>query len=91
MSARPTLFDSRYSWRDFYTAAILETDKKRLPELIRLAEESIAFRLISLTGCEQDDEDLREIKAALESLEVLKQEMRGINVPRAKPVVGVIA
>jgi len=30
--------------------------------------------LISLTGCEADDEDLREIKAALESLEILKHE-----------------
>ena len=62
------------NWRDLYTAAVLETDIDRLPQLIRLAEESISFRLISLTGCEADDEDLREIKAALESLEILKHE-----------------
>ena len=74
MAARPIVFDSRYTWKDPYTAAILETDNKRLPERIRLAEESITFRLISLTGCEENDEDLREIKAALESLEVLKHE-----------------
>ena len=74
MAARPIVFDSRYSWKDLYTAAIFETDNKRLPHLIRLAEESIAFRLISLTGCEEEDEDLREIKAALEALEVLKHE-----------------
>ncbi len=67
MAARSIIFDSRYSWRDFYTAAILEPDNKRLPELIRLAEESIGFRLIALTGCEEDGEDLREIKAVLES------------------------
>jgi len=74
MAARFIIFDSRYSWKDLYTAATLETDNKRLPHLIRLAEESIAFRLISLTGCEENDEDFREIKAALESLEVLKHE-----------------
>jgi hypothetical protein len=72
MAARSFVFDSRYSWKDLYTAAILETDNQRLPELIRLAEESIAFRLISLTGRQEDEADLREIKAALESLEVLK-------------------
>ena len=74
MAARSIIFDSRYTWKDPYTAAILETDNKRLPERIRLAEESIAFRLISLSGCEENDEDLREIKAALASLEVLKHE-----------------
>jgi len=74
MAARSIIFDSRYSWKDLYTAAILETDNKRLPDLIRLAEESIAFRLISLTGCEENDQDLREIKTALEALEALKHE-----------------
>ena len=48
MAARSIIFDSRYTWKELYTAAILETDNKRLPERIRLAEESIAFRLISL-------------------------------------------
>ena len=76
MAARSIVFDSRYSWKDLYKAAILETDIQRLPERIRLAEESIAFRLISLTGREEDEGDLREIKAALESLEVLKQQQR---------------
>ena len=74
MAARSIIFDSRYSWKDLYTAAILETDNKRLPDLIRLAEESIAFRLISLTGCEENDQDLREIKTTLEALEALKHE-----------------
>lgn len=74
MVTHPILFDSRYSWRDLYTAAVLETDDERLPERIRLAEESIAFRLISLSGNEEDCESLREIKAALESLEHLKHE-----------------
>ena len=73
MSARSIVFDSRYSWKDLYKAAILETDNQRLPELVRLAEESIALRLISLTGREKDEADLREIKAALETLEVLKE------------------
>ena len=74
MAARSIIFDSPYSWRELYIAAVIETDNKRLPERIRLAEESIAFRLISLTGCEEEIEDLREIKAALEALEVLKHE-----------------
>jgi hypothetical protein len=74
MAARSLVFDSRYSWREFYTAAILEPDNKRLPERIRLAEESIGLRLISLTGSEGHDNELREIRAALESLEVLKHE-----------------
>ena len=74
MAGHPILFDSRYSWKALYKAAILETDYAHRPELIRLAEESIAFRLISLTGCEENDEDLREIRAALEYLEFLKRE-----------------
>ena len=74
MAARSVVFDSRYSWKDLYTAAVLEVDEKWLPELIRLAEESIGLRLISLTGSEGHDNELREIRAALESLEVLKHE-----------------
>jgi len=74
MAARSITFDSPYSWRELYIAAMIETDNKRLPERIRAAEEAIALRLISLTGCEENDEDFREIKAALESLEVLKHE-----------------
>jgi len=74
MAARSIIFDSRYSWKDLYAAALLEPDNRRLPELIRHAEESIALRLISLSGSEEDCDDLREIKTALESLEVLKHE-----------------
>ena len=74
MAARSIPFDSRYSWRDLYTSAVLKRDNERLPKLIRLAEEAIAFRLISLTGCGKDEADLREIRAALESLEVLTHE-----------------
>jgi hypothetical protein len=68
MAARSIIFDSRYSWREFYTAAVLEPDNKRLPELIRIAEEAIAFRLISLSGYEENAQDLSEIRAALGSL-----------------------
>jgi hypothetical protein len=74
MAARSIIFNSRYYWRDLYAAAILEMDNERLPKLIHLAEESIGLRLISLTGSEEDCTDLREIKAALESLELLKHE-----------------
>ena len=76
MAARSIIFDSPYSWRELYIAAVIETVNKRLPERIRAAEEAIAFRLISLMGCEEDDEDLQEIKATLEALEVLKHERR---------------
>ena len=72
MAARSITFDSPYSWRELYIAAMIETDNKRLPERIRAAEEAIALRLISLTGCTADDEDLREIKTAVEAIESIK-------------------
>ena len=56
MAARSITFDSPYSWRELYIAAMIETDNKRLPERIRAAEEAIALRLISLTGCTADDD-----------------------------------
>ena len=86
MAARSIIFDSPYSWREVYIAAMNETDNKRLPERIRAAEEAIAFRLISLTGCEEDDEDLREIKTAVEAMEVLKQRLS--KQPRSAPNFG---
>ena len=74
MAARSIIFDSRYSWKDLYAAALLEPDSRRVPALIGHAEESIALRLISLSGSEEDCDDLREIRAALEYLEFLKRE-----------------
>jgi hypothetical protein len=71
MAARSIPFDSRYSWmqRPYFS---LTTNASQTSSVS--PKNQSRFRLIALTGCEDDDEDLREIKAALESLEVLKQE-----------------
>jgi hypothetical protein len=74
MAARSIIFDSRYSWRDFYTAAILEPDNKRLPELIRLAEESIGFPSYCVDRLRGGRRRLAEkSKQCVESLEILKR------------------
>lgn len=64
---------SDYSWTAFYRAALLETDKSRLPGCIALAKQEMVKRLKSLTTSAEDEAELLEIDEGLRNLAVLER------------------
>jgi hypothetical protein len=64
---------SKFSWKELYRAAAIETDKARLHELIEAAKGTLLLRLLDLTdGLE--DKELRAVENALQGLWRIKKE-----------------
>ncbi len=68
-----------YDWQQHYEAAILETDRSRLPTLIRAAETAIHTRVKELeTDHAGSAEERQAIEDALAGLRVLQKESSGV-------------
>jgi len=69
-----------FGWQRFYEAAILETDRVRLPQLIQTAQAAIDARIDQLRVNHQNGEAERQaIADALAGLRLLKQELDNNN------------
>jgi hypothetical protein len=63
---------SDYLWEESYQAAILETDRKKLPNRIQVAKAAIDTRLYELKA---DHEERYALSDALAALNVLRREV----------------
>jgi hypothetical protein len=63
-----------YGWQALYKAVALESDFRRLPHCIALAEKAIKQRLFDTPSLQIDSAELRAMHSALDALEVLKAE-----------------
>jgi hypothetical protein len=64
-----------YGWQRYYEAAILETDRSRLPKLIKDAQAAIDARVEELRDNHGDTpEEQRALADALAGLRVLRRE-----------------
>ena len=65
-----------YPWQQYYEAAILETDRSRLPALIKVAQDAIESRIQQIGNDHQGTPEEREaIADALAGIRVLRQEL----------------
>jgi hypothetical protein len=68
---------SPYAWQQFYRQAILETDRSRLPVLVRAARAAINVRVEQLrVAPEASDTERQAIEDALAGLRILEQEAK---------------
>ena len=64
-----------YDWRRFYEEAVVETDRGRLPVLIRAARAAIDARMEQLQQDRKTSpEELQALEDALAGLRILKRE-----------------
>ena len=67
---------SPYPWQRYYEAAILETDRSRLPALIKAAQEAINSRIQQIGSDHQGTPEERQaIADSLAGIRVLQQEL----------------
>jgi hypothetical protein len=65
-----------FGWQRFYEAAILETNRERLPQLIQAAQAAIDARIDQLRMNHHDSAEERQaIADALAGLRLLKEEV----------------
>lgn len=65
-----------YPWQQHYEAAILETDRSRLPALIKAAQDAINSRINQISNDHQGTPEEREaIADALAGIRVLQEEL----------------
>ena len=66
----------QYPWEEYYEAAILETDRSRLPALIQAAQQAIYPRIEEFrTDHGGTPEERDAIETALRGVRVLEQEL----------------
>ena len=71
----PPLSSPRYpEWQEQYETALLEVDRKKLPDRVTDAENAIFNRLQSLAGNADHQAERQAVKAALNGLRLLKRE-----------------
>jgi hypothetical protein len=65
-----------YPWQQYYEAAILETDRSRLPALIKVAQHAINSRIQQIGSDHQGTTEEREaIADALAGIRILQGEL----------------
>ena len=69
--------DPKSSWQVLYRAALNETDKKKLTDLILAAEEAIFLRAQELTSAVADNEERTTMAEAARNLLTIKSEKLG--------------
>ncbi|HXN73314.1 MAG TPA: hypothetical protein VN861_12280 [Candidatus Acidoferrales bacterium] len=69
--------DPKSSWQVLYRAALNETDKKKLTDLVLAAEEAIFLRAQELTGAVADNEERTTMAEAARNLLTIKSEKLG--------------
>ena len=52
----------------------METDDSRLVDRIELAEGTLLARLLDLTNCEEDQEEIVAVEDALRAIRILRRE-----------------
>jgi hypothetical protein len=62
-----------YPWEEPYITAMLEADKERLPERIRVAQGTLLLRLFELTACRGNETEVQAVEDALRGLEIIAQ------------------
>ena len=65
---------SPYGWQALYKAVALESDFRKMPHCIALAEKAIKQRLFDGPALRIDTAELRAMHSALDALVVLKAE-----------------
>ena len=63
---------TRFSWQDFYHAALLETDWTKLQERVQIAESEIHRRRLALSQDIGTDEERAALVSAMTRLRVLR-------------------
>ena len=66
-------------WQNEYAAAVLELDRKNLPERLAAAETAIYIRLQQLSQISPHDGERQAIEDALAALRVLKRDELGFT------------
>jgi IS5 family transposase len=68
-----------YGWQRFYEAAILETNRSKLPRLIATVQAAIDARLAQLKSQQDSSEERQAIADALVGLNLLRQEVPAVT------------
>ena len=63
-------------WEEFYRAAVMEVDGKKMPDRLSAVREAIHERLQDLERSSDHHAERARMKAALERLKVLESESR---------------
>jgi hypothetical protein len=61
-----------FSWKEPYLAALKESDKQKLTELVHAAEGAIFIRFQELAGSDNHYDERVELKAACEGLRLMQ-------------------
>jgi hypothetical protein len=69
--------DPKSSWQQLYQAALVESDKKKLNELILAVEEAMFRRAQGLTGSHADDKERTAMAEATQGLLIIKTKRLG--------------
>ena len=79
-----------FSWKEPYLAALKESDKEKLTELVGAAEDAIFRRLQELSALSGHGSEREELKTASEGLLMLQVERLGwpSSVPRSQALNG---
>jgi len=77
-------FSGPSSWKESYEHAVRESDKKRLAELVRAAEERIFFRGQELAGTMNHHHERSQMNAAAADLLVVKVYKLGWPNPKSR-------
>ena len=63
----------REHWETLYSAALLELDRGKLPQVLRIAQDALRDRLAYLNQGSDHAEERRAIADALQNLRVLRE------------------
>lgn len=69
--------DPKSSWQELYQAALIESDKKKLNELILAVEEAMFLRAQELSDSKVDDKERTLMAEANQKLLIIKTERLG--------------
>jgi len=73
--------DPKSSWQELYQAALVESDKKKLNELILAVEEAMFLRAQGLSGTRADDNE----RSAMASHQLLIIKTKSLGWPDVSP------
>jgi hypothetical protein len=69
--------DPKSSWRELYQAALVESDKEKLTQLVMAVEEAMFLRAQGLSDSKVDDKERTLMANATQKLLIIKTEKLG--------------
>jgi hypothetical protein len=69
--------DPKSSWRELYQAALVESDKEKLTQLVMAVEEAMFLRAQGLSDSKVDDKERTLMADATQKLLIIKTEKLG--------------